>query len=75
MRVIEQVSWEVLGSILEDFKGHLHVVLELPLGSPVQVEDLGKFSSRVPFHPQPFTDSVKRESLVGALVSKPCFLF
>lgn len=35
MRVIEKVAQEVLGLILGDFKGHLHMVLELPLSSPV----------------------------------------
>lgn len=35
VRVIEQVAREVLGLILEDFKDHLLMVLELPLGSPV----------------------------------------
>lgn len=75
VRVIEQIAQEMLGLILEDFKGHLHMVLELLLGSPVWAEDLGKFSYRVPFQPQPFTDSLKIEELVDSLVSKPCFLF
>lgn len=35
VRVIEQIAQEMLGLILEDFKGHLHMVLELLLGSPV----------------------------------------
>lgn len=62
MRVIEQIAREVLGPILEDFKGHLHI-------------NLDNFSYRVPFQPQLFTDSAKGERLVDNLVSKLCFLF
>lgn len=31
VRMMVQIAWEMLGLILEDFKGHLHMVLEEPL--------------------------------------------
>jgi len=62
----------ILGEVQKP-SGHGHE--QLDLSSPAWAEELDQISSRGPFQPQPFVDSVKADMLADSIVSKLCSLF